>query len=254
MKKIIHTKLDEIERRESVRIVYACESGSRAWGFASRDSDWDVRFLYVRPQDWYLTVDLERKRDVIELPIENDLDINGWDLRKALGLFWKSNPPLLEWLDSPIVYLERGVVPDRMRALRGKYFSPKSSWYHYLHMAKKNYRNYLRGDVVWLKQYLYVLRPLLAIRWLEKEQGSVPTLFQTLVKTTIDQRQIKKAIEALLKAKVAGDELSRGPRIPVLNDFLEAEFARHEKIPGPSCPERPPMEPLNGLFREVLKE
>jgi predicted nucleotidyltransferase len=101
---IILERLAAIEQTEAVRILYACESGSRAWGFASPDSDYDVRFPYVRPRDWYLSIDLERRRDVIERPIEGVLDINGWDLRKALQLMRKSNPPLFEWLHSPLVY------------------------------------------------------------------------------------------------------------------------------------------------------
>ncbi|MBF0437191.1 MAG: nucleotidyltransferase domain-containing protein [Magnetococcales bacterium] len=253
MKKTIQAKLEEIERSHGVRIVFASESGSRAWGFASRDSDWDVRFIYVHPKAWYLAVDFRLKRDVIELPLENDLDITGWELRKALGLFWKSNPPLLEWLDSPMIYLERGVVPERLRTLRKSYFSPQSSWHHYLHMAKGNYREYLRSDVVWLKKYLYVLRPLLAVRWLERDLGPVPTRFQVLVETVVEQREIREAIAALLAAKMAGDELSMGARIPVLSNFLEAEFTRHEttQVPLPSA--RMPVEPLNALFLEALQ-
>jgi hypothetical protein len=101
MQNAIISKLDEIETRENVLIFYACESGSRAWGFPSSDSNYDIRFLYLRPKDWYLSID--SGRDVIELPILDSLDINGWDLKKALGLLMKSNPSLLEWLDSPIV-------------------------------------------------------------------------------------------------------------------------------------------------------
>ena len=86
-------RLDQIEHEENVSIVYACESGSRAWGFESTDSDWDVRFIYVDQQDWYLSIDVEEKRDVIERPINDELEISGWDLRKALKFLRKSNPP-----------------------------------------------------------------------------------------------------------------------------------------------------------------
>ena len=97
-------RLRQIEAEEGVRIFYACESGSRAWGFPSKDSDYDVRFLYAHPRPWYLSIDVERKRDVIERPITDEIDLGGWDLRKALQLFRKSNPPLLEWLQAPIIY------------------------------------------------------------------------------------------------------------------------------------------------------
>lgn len=102
----IKEKLLEIQEREGVFIFYACESGSRAWGFPSVNSDYDVRFLYTRERHFYLSIDVEDRRDVIELPIDDELDISGWDLRKALRLLRKSNPPLLEWLSSPIVYLQ----------------------------------------------------------------------------------------------------------------------------------------------------
>jgi len=98
----IERRLNAIESDYGVKVLLACESGSRAWGFASDDSDYDVRFIYIQPTSWYLTVDLEDRRDVIETPIEGVWDINGWELRKALKLFSKSNPPLLEWLQSTI--------------------------------------------------------------------------------------------------------------------------------------------------------
>ncbi len=254
MRDIINTKLEEIERREEVRILYACESGSRAWGMASRNSDWDVRFLYVHPQAWYLAVDIVHKQDVIERPLEDDLDINGWDLRKALGLFWKSNPSLLEWLDSPMIYLEQGKCAERLRALRAQYFSPRASWYHYLHMAQGNYREFLRGETVWIKKYLYVLRPLLVVRWLERELGPVPVLIQTLVDHVVNEGEIKEALEKLLEAKKTGDELGRRARVPILSEFIEHEFHRHGALSGPADHDKPPVEPLNALFREILAE
>ncbi|KAA3615175.1 MAG: nucleotidyltransferase domain-containing protein [Planctomycetota bacterium] len=117
MEQRIQASLSEIEATEGVKILFACESGSRAWGFASQDSDYDVRFLYLHPPEWYLSINLEAKRDVIERPIVDELDVNGWDLRKALKLFRKSNPPLLEWLGSPIVYREPAQTAAKMRKL-----------------------------------------------------------------------------------------------------------------------------------------
>ena len=135
--KEIAAKLADIQVSEEVVILYACESGSRAWGFPSEDSDYDVRFIYVRPKDWYLSIDLETKRDVIERPISDELDIAGWDLRKALKLFYKSNPPLLEWLGSPIIYLEQFSTAEKLRELAKTFYSAKACMYHYLNMAEK---------------------------------------------------------------------------------------------------------------------
>ena len=112
MRKSIIESIQSIEKDEHVVAFYVCESGSRAWGFPSSDSDYDVRFLYMHPVDWYLSI--EPKRDVIEKPIDNQLDINGWVLKKALSLFRKSNPPLLEWLGSPIIYQEKFTIVSQM--------------------------------------------------------------------------------------------------------------------------------------------
>ena len=146
MKDKILNILDEIEKKEKIKILHAVESGSRAWGFESNDSDYDVRFIYVRPLDCYLSI--EEKRDVIEYSESNSLDISGWDIKKALQLFNSSNPPLYEWLTSPITYIEKEGFAERLRDLIAIFYSRTSCLYHYLHMAKGNYRNYLKGDKV----------------------------------------------------------------------------------------------------------
>lgn len=162
----IQNELSRIEEIENITILYACESGSRAWGFESADSDFDVRFVYLRQTLQYLTV--ERARDVIEKPLNNDIDLSGWDLTKTLELFRKSNPPLLEWIQSPIVYRSISSLIRKLHMLLSQYYSPKACMYHYLHMAKVNFREYLKGEEVWTKKYFYVLRPVLACLWIEK--------------------------------------------------------------------------------------
>ena len=164
MKEIIVSKLNAIEYKSNVRILYACESGSRAWGFASPDSDYDVRFIYVHPREHYLSVD--EQRDVIELPINDLLDINGWELRKALRLFKKSNGPLYEWLQSPVVYDQNNEFIDDLKNLMPHYFSPRANMHHYLSMAKTVFESDLAGGEVRLKKYFYALRPILACRWI----------------------------------------------------------------------------------------
>jgi hypothetical protein len=254
MKENIQSRLDAIEHSFGVKILYACESGSRAWGFASRDSDWDVRFIYLHPPDWYLSIDVERKRDVIE-EVTGDLDISGWDFRKALWLLHKSNPPLIEWLNSPIIYADRFELAARLRAISGLYYSPAACRHHYRHMAERNFREYLRGEIVRTKKYLYVLRPLLALRWIESRGGPPPMSFATLVETMLPDDLHKEAVHELLACKKAGVELGEGPRIPVINEFVEQELTRlavgsNEKGTTP----KPSLEPLNRLFREMLAE
>ena len=250
----IQDSLSRIETEKDVRILYACESGSRAWGFASTDSDYDVRFLYLRRTDWYLSINIEHKRDVIERPVAELLDVNGWDLRKALKLFRKSNPPLLEWLKSPIVYRDEGAVAERLRQFLPDYYSPTASMYHYLHMARGNFRDHLRGEQVWLKKYFYVLRPILAIRWIERETTSAPTEFGVLVENVVDSAALKDEIEKLLEAKRAGEELDRGPWIPLISEFIESELTRLEEQAVRFGKPKAPLDRLNELFRAVLQE
>ncbi|GAB4478558.1 MAG: nucleotidyltransferase domain-containing protein [Anaerolineales bacterium] len=231
MDEYILSRLTQIEQEKQVKIVYACESGSRAWGFPSPNSDYDVRFIYVHPLEWYLSIG--EKHDVIEYPPQGQLDINGWDFRKALRLLRKTNPPLLEWLGSPIVYCEKYTVAQGMRELAREYYSPAACLYHYLHMARGNYRDYLQGEVVWVKKYFYVLRPLLAMRWIEEGRGIVPTDFQVILRELDLPQEIKTAINQLIERKKAGEELERAERIPLLSDFIDREFGRWESTEIP---------------------
>jgi len=252
MEEIIRSHLNEIEARQDVRIFYACESGSRAWGFPSADSDYDVRFLYVRPLDWYLSID--DKRDVIECVVEGGLDISGWDLKKALRLFQKSNPPLLEWLGSPIVYVERYSIAARLRALAPDHYSPLACKFHYLHMAQGNYRDYLKGDEVRVKKYFYVLRPVLAMKWLELGLGVVPTDFNILVDRLVDEPSLRAEIDRLLAAKRGGTELDKGPRIAPISDFSERELAHWDTYKVAGRKKSIPVGALDDLFRAGLAE
>jgi len=247
----ISAELTVIERREDVLVFYACESGSRAWGFESRDSDYDVRFLYLHRPKWYLSID--PKRDVIELPLDGVMDYSGWDLKKALQLFRKSNPPLLEWLQSPIVYKDIRAITDLIRAAMPDYYSPRACHYHYLHMAQGNFREYLQGDEVWTKKYLYVLRPVLACIWIERGMGLVPTEFEKVLDVIEDRLDLREAIDTLLERKKAGKELDRGPRIPAISDFIEEEIVRLETAHAPLPVSRDP-ERLNQIFREALAQ
>lgn len=217
MQQLIVKKLDEIERQENVRILLAVESGSRAWGFASEDSDYDVRFIYVRPRNDYLR--LEKFRDVIELPLEGELDINGWDLDKTLRLLRSSNPTLFEWFSSPIVYRETPFADD-FRSVMFKYFSTRRGLYHYLSMANGNYREYLKGEMVKAKKYFYVLRPILACRWIIDHGTPPPMLFSELVKSELDSA-VSKDVVRLLDLKMNSPETKIIPRVESLNKYLE---------------------------------
>jgi uncharacterized protein len=250
-RKIILDRLREIEEKYSVKIVYACESGSRAWGFPSADSDYDVRFIYLHPTQWYLSI--KSGRDVIEEPILDEFDINGWDLRKALGLLHKSNPPLLEWLGSPIVYLEDSNVVQKIRSALPLFYSHVNCFSHYLHMAERNFREYLKGETVRTKKYFYVLRPVLAMQWIEQELGLVPTDFNILVQQLVKDPVLLNDIQNLLKEKMSGAELQEGKRIDSISTFIESEIERLLKIKRVK-EDQGPVSVLDDLFQSSLLE
>lgn len=249
MREIILQKLSEIEARENIKILHCIESGSRAWGFASPDSDYDVRFIYVRPKEYYLRLD--KTRDVIEWQLDDTLDINGWDIKKALTLLHKSNPTLFEWNSSPIVYKTTDEW-KRVSAIINRYFVAKSGLYHYLSTAKGNYREYLRGETVRLKKYFYVLRPLLACRWILSEGTPPPMLFRTLMDKYLDE-SIKPDVEKLLDLKINSPEITKGKRFDCVNEYLDKNIKEvAESISLASDEMAGSWEELNEIFLSLL--
>lgn len=250
MKETILQKLTELEQSENIKILYACESGSRAWGFASPDSDFDVRFIYVRNVNHYLSI--AEMPDVVGLPVNEVLDIGGWDLKKALKLFLKSNGPLFEWLQSPIIYREDNAFADEMRSLMPAYFSLRSGGNHYLSMANNTLRDDLEGDQVKLKRYFYALRPALACHWIVEKQTVPPMEFDKL-RVLINDKNVQKSIDELLELKKTADEKGFIKPVASLNNWL-ADILN-------SCRERLPLMPsekkdadeLNQIFRKYLK-
>ena len=254
MREQVLASLKDIEARHDVRVLFACESGSRGWGFASPDSDYDVRFIYVHRLPWYLTV--HPQRDVIELPISGELDVNGWDLRKALGLLAESNPTLIEWLRSPIVYREEAETMARFRALATEQFSNVRGWHHYASMAKKNFREHLRGETVRYKKYLYVLRPLLAARWIREHGSAPPMRFAELAQHTLDAARdaaLIAEIDALLEVKMRAGEAATSPRWVGIHAFIEVELERNAQEPVEAHP-RPSMSGLDQFLRDTIQQ
>ena len=251
MREKIQEQLRRIEDAENIKILLAVESGSRAWGFASPDSDYDVRFVYIRSLEDYLRLDAIR--DVIELPIDDVLDINGWDLQKTLKLLHKSNPTLFEWFSSPIVY-QKTEFADKFRDLMMHYFSSKKTLYHYVSMAEGNYREYLKGDLVRAKKYFYVLRPVLACQWILDRGTPPPMLFSELLKAELPVELID-VVNQLLELKMNSSEVKLVKRISEINEYLD------ESIPRIKSAVRllddsytPDWSELNQLFlRELMK-
>ena len=251
MREKIQAQLHRIEDEEHIKIFLAVESGSWAWGFASPDSDYDVRFVYVRRTEDYLR--LEMVRDVIELPINDVLDINGWDFQKTLKLLYKSNPTLFEWFSSPIVYKETEFA-GKFRDLMIHFFSSKKTLYHYISMAEGNYREYLQGEIVRVKKYFYVLRPVLACQWILDRGTPPPMLFSELIKEELPIELINP-VNQLLELKMNSSEVKLIKRITEINEYLDTS------IPSIKSAVRllddshtPEWNELNQLFlRELMK-
>ena len=246
---IIAEKLKEIEERENVRIIHCVESGSRAWGFASPDSDYDVRFIYVRPKEYYLRLD--KTKDVIEWQLDDTLDINGWDLQKVLRLLHKSNPTVFEWNSSPIIYK----TTDEWRTVSSiieNYFVKKSGLYHYLSTAKTNYRKFFKGDVVKLKKYFYVLRPLLACKWILGEGTPPPMLFKALMDKYLDE-SIRPDVEELLRMKTEMSEMGEGKRFDRVDAYIDRTVDEIENIIA-QLPDKDTQgwETLNNVFLKLI--
>ncbi len=253
--------LKQIEIEYDVKILYACESGSRAWGFPSKESDYDIRFIYVHKKEWYLSID--QRRDVLEVPkhdklsiqVDKLLDLNGWELTKALRLFRKSNPPLLEWLHSDIIYYQEYSGINKMIMLESHIFSPISGIHHYLKMAKGNYRDYLNREEVKIKRYFNIFRPLLAAKWIEKHKEFPPIKFTQLVHDILPTGEIRNIIDDIIKQKIAGEILDPNPRTENINQFLDREIGHLEQyVKELSIDNTNPTELLNQLFRETLDE
>lgn len=249
----ILSRLARAESEHGVRILFAVESGSRAWGFASPNSDYDVRFIYMREPCWYQAVDLEERRDVIEYKITDDIDLNGWDVRKALRLYWKSNPAFVEWIQSPITYVERTGFRASAISMLPSIYAPEKGIHHYRSMAKTNYRGYLRSPIVPLKKYFYVIRPLLASRWVARTGGAAPIEFEKLLSMLHAEPKVLSEVRRLLELKRSAPELGRAPTVPVLNDFIEAELAIEPTKTSKKSRSSLTINLLNQLFQEALR-
>lgn len=222
----IKGKLEEIERQENVRILHAVESGSRAWGFASPDSDYDVRFIYVRPMEEYLGLD--EGRDVIEWQLDAVLDINGWDLKKAMKQFARGNATLFEWSGSPVVYYSSDEWIHIQR-VSSAYFSEKSAIGHYYGMANHTYQEDLCGELVSYKKYFYALRPLFAAMYIERFHQVPPVRFEDLLSIGPGEELENEIARLLAKKKLTGEKEWK-PHMPVICRFIEEELQRQKEI------------------------
>lgn len=250
MKTTIEQTLSQLEKEHHIRILYAIESGSRAWGFASPDSDYDVRYIYIRPKNDYLRLDAYR--DTIEGPLDQVLDFSGWDLTKTLSLLRKTNPSLMEWAGSPVVYRTTPAW-EALSARFPEFFQVQPNMRHYLSMTEGGWKRHLQEERVRLKKYLYVLRPLLCFRWLEKFGTVPPVPFDLLCREVLPE-ELKEATADLLRRKMAAEEKELAAHIPELDAFILAELPRmKEVLSAMPQPEAESYDKLNAMFLDTLK-
>lgn len=200
MENQIKQKLIELEQKHNIHILYACESGSRAWGFPSPNSDYDVRFIYVHPRDRYLEIDHPSSH--LTFPIDDELDLHGWDLKKTLQLIRKSNTTPFEWLQSPIIYQQHAQIAEQLWTLCGNYFNARGNIFHYLGIAKSSLMT-SDGQQIGVKKLFYVLRPLLCAKWCIEKQQISPMAIAPLL--TLLPQNLQDKINAIIvdKAKLA---------------------------------------------------
>lgn len=248
----IKNKLKDIELTHRVKVLYACETGSRAWGFPSPDSDYDVRMIYMHEPDWYLS--LSDKKDTIEfMSDDGELDITGWDIKKCLKLMWKSNGALLERLQSPVVYKEEKNVIALLKPFADNCFAPIAAMHHYLGMAKNSFSEIEGNDEIKLKKLFYALRAALACKWI-LEKGTVPPIvFMKMVNELSFDERLKDKMVTLIELKSGKTEAYIHAAEKDLNNFISTTLTvadeAFDRLPG----RKEKDVDLDSLFKHIVK-
>jgi len=251
MRNIIIEKLQSIQAEYNIHILYAFESGSRAWGFPSPDSDFDVRFIYLNTPDWYLSIN--ESKDSIEFIEDKLLDFNGWDVRKALRLLYSSNLTPFEWMQSNIVYMEKSNFKQALNDIAGNYFIPKAAIHHYLGLTKKTMNTSFKSENVKIKKYFYALRPVLCAKWI-MENNSIPPLSFHKLFPVVNGTVIQDKIVELLEAKEKANEGDMVKSDQLLNQFIEDNIKNCSSYADSLESSRNDVQPLNIFFRNLLKQ
>lgn len=250
----IQTTLANVAAEHGVRILYASESGSRAWGFGSPDSDYDVRFIYAHERDWY--VSLDEPRDVIERPLDERLvDLAGWDVRKALRLMLRSNPAFYEWLVSPIVYADDASFRPEAARLFVEHASPKALAFHYWSIARGQWHREIGADAqVRLKKYFYVVRPLLSLGWVVAHGTPPPMMITALLQSVPVPGETRAAIDRLLEQKRSTPEIGRGERVAAIDSWALDRLSEWNPsaLDIPDSPRKDARRAADELYRRII--
>jgi len=251
VKEEIIEHISQLETEKGITILLAAESGSRAWGCPSPDSDYDVRIIYKRSKSEYL--DIDEKPDTINYFHGELLDINGWDIKKTLKLIRKSNATPFEWAQSPIIYKEVDDFSSTILSLSREYFQPRHTVNHYKGIAKNSYlSNDLSGKIK-LKKLFYVLRPLMAAKWIIKKNEVPPMDIPNLI-SIIDDNKIVNHINELLEVKNSANEDYVHKMDNLIVDFIDEEFNYVNSAQLEDITEIPLVEQLNNKFKELIED
>lgn len=248
MKTQILEKLSEIERDKNIDILFAVESGSRAWGFESPDSDYDIRFVYKHKKEWYLN--LWEQKDTITFMTEDDLDGSGWELRKALKLLAKSNASFLGWLYSPIIYRENANFLNEIKVLAENNFNPVSGFYHY-HSMSKSFEETLDTDKMTLKSFFYAIRTALCANWVYKK-GTIPPVLFTELYAIIDEK-FHHVLNDLIDLKSREIEKSNEPVDSVLINLVREIVSENNNVKDKLIHKTSNPEEFNKFFLKEMK-
>jgi len=243
--------LSDLELEKGIEILLACETGSRAWGFPSPDSDYDVRIIYKHDKDWYLN--LVEEKDTIEFFRDNnEIDISGWDLRKCLRLLWKSNPPLLERIQSPIIYKVDETFLTEINSIAQKTYSRVATIHHYLSMAKKAFDEIIDSKEYKLKKFFYALRASSACFWVLEKEEIPPIEFRKLLDGLNLPTNLTTRIGELIQLKSTISEafLHKGEAelLEFMKYCIEQANSKSKYLPA----SKGKMADLNEFFRKTL--
>jgi predicted nucleotidyltransferase len=243
-------KLTAIAEEQGVCILFACESGSRGWQFPSPDSDYDIRFIYALPMNSYLSI--ARRDEQIGFPINERMDIFGWDIRKVLRLIWKSNTTPFEWLQSPVVYMQQTGFREELWALCGQYFDPRSNIHHYLGIARTALETASGNNVITIKKLFYVLRPILAAKWCKEKNSIAPMSIYSLM--CLMPENLQQITESLIAYKLEAPEGHLITIEPELKQYIDYEFEACMQASAEMPKTSFNVEPLDVFFRKISKK
>jgi uncharacterized protein len=241
--------LTEIEQKRKIKILYACETGSRAWGFPSPDSDYDVRFIYMHERDWYLS--LSHRKDTVE-HMDGELDITGWDLRKSLVLLKKSNAALIERFQSPIAYYTDEVLKRQFVGLIQQYYSPIAVFYHHYSLAQKFWDELYGKEQIKLKSYFYLVRSLLSCHWIVKDKTVLPMDIEGLMNLIDTER--RDQLRALIQLKAGVDEKYLYRRSESLDSWIQDLFQLLKRSKEDLGVNKKDNSALNEFFLKIVNE